>query len=170
MDVFCGGKRSGKSYYAVTQSAFTGATIVCMHKSEAKRIKQIAAELSLKIPEPMTFDDFKNNSKIKHGTSGYVIDNADILLSEMAGGRPVQAITVTYEPQKNPYIIDDAEYVERLTKWDPKQIQSWFYGDWENTGDIEPQLIEPHETHSITIPVKRMTKKEIKAIYGKDIK
>lgn len=47
----------GKTYFLVKRSAKMGYTILCHTESEAKRIKDIARELKLKIPEPILLED-----------------------------------------------------------------------------------------------------------------
>lgn len=172
MDVICRGRRCGKTVEAIKLAAKAQHTIVCHSAYEVKRVQEVAERLGYKIPQPITFDDFKNGSEIKTVASGYVIDNADMLLQSMAGSRPIRAITFTHEMGKSPYIVDDAERMPRLSDWDPKQMRAMIHGEWRNdTGDIEPQLVEPipklgEGKEFLTIPTKRMTKKEIKKIYG----
>lgn len=162
MEVICRGRRGGKTIEAIKKAVRNNYTLVCCSANEVERVQKIAKELGVEIPQPITFSEFTNGSELKTAASGYVIDNVDMLLQKMAGGKPIRAITATYEPRKNPYIIDDPEYTAHLKEWDPKQKRALLYGEWagENTGEIELRNVDPisPETQdSLTIPAKRRT-------------
>ena len=104
MEIICRGMRGGKTVEAIRRAAENSYTIVCYNANEVKRAQRLAEELGHKIPQPITFENFRNGSTISIGTSGYVIDNSSY------------EIEVTY--------FDEA------TRWDPKQYAAVFKGEW----------------------------------------
>lgn len=67
--------------------------------------------------------------------------------------------------------IDESTEMPDFKRMDPKQYKAMIHGEWGNDmGDIEPQIIEPitklrEGKDFLTMPVKRMTKKEMESIY-----
>ncbi len=83
MDIIALKKGEGKTSELIKRSAKTGYYIVCMGLRECARVKNEAELMGLKIPYPITFDDFQRQA---YGTRipGLLIDNVEHLLQHMA--------------------------------------------------------------------------------------
>jgi hypothetical protein len=68
--------------------------IVTNNKMQAKRVFELAQKLHLKIPMPITYDEFINRKYAGMNVSALFIDNAEILLQMMAKA-PIKAITMS---------------------------------------------------------------------------
>lgn len=67
----------------------------CMNRERAHRIVQISREMELKIPLPITFDEFLNRQYAARGNVGHLyIDDADMLIRHISRVS-VAAITLT---------------------------------------------------------------------------
>lgn len=86
----------GKTATLIKKSAETGSYIVCHSQDEAARISGIAKRLNLKIPFPITHDEFLKGSYHARGISGFLIDNIELMLHGMTDV-PINAITLTEE-------------------------------------------------------------------------
>lgn len=86
--------RSGKTTQLIKMSAETGAYIVCLSMEDAARIQRQSQQMNLKIPFPITFDEFVSRKYYGAGVKGFLIDNADMLLQSMSNV-PVLAITMS---------------------------------------------------------------------------
>jgi hypothetical protein len=100
MKQITGGIRSGKTTELIRLSAETGGYIVCLNMDEASRIQFQSQEMGLKIPFPITFDEFKSHQYYGRGIKGFLIDNADMLLKSMSSV-PVLAITMSNPESDN---------------------------------------------------------------------
>ena len=97
MKIYIMPRGSGKTMYMIRQSAKTGHTIVCFNRQTARSLVLSAESLGLKIQQPITYDDFINNSWRGRKISGFLIDDAQWLLQNIAGQTPVVAVTMTEE-------------------------------------------------------------------------
>ncbi len=104
-------KGAGKTRELLKRSSENGFYIVCSSKNEAEKISRIAQERGLKIPFPITHDEFKAQRFCGRGIKGFLIDNADMLLQSMGGGVEVGAITMTggEQPTSNPNLTPGLE-------------------------------------------------------------
>lgn len=84
----------GKTYQLIKKSAETGDYIVCTNRIQASELQNKASELGLKIPLPITFEDFLKRNHLGTNIKGILIDNADMLL-ECISKIPINAITMS---------------------------------------------------------------------------
>jgi hypothetical protein len=77
-----------------------GGYIVCHNREEAYRISKTAEEIGKQIPFPITYDEYLNGSFCGKNIKAFYIDNVDLLLSRIAKGVPVNAISVNKEDVK----------------------------------------------------------------------
>lgn len=84
----------GKTTELIKKSANTGDYIVCRSISEASEIRDHAFVLGLKIPLPITYDEFINKRYRGKNISGFLIDNIEDLLQYISNRVPVKAITL----------------------------------------------------------------------------
>ena len=78
-------------------SSKTKAHIVCPSKADAKRMLNQANEWNLDIPEPLTIWDILDGKHFGKRITGYLIDDADRILSYMCKDAPILAISLTKE-------------------------------------------------------------------------
>lgn len=91
------GVGQGKTSRLIHIAAEQMLTIVCLHEAERRKVKEEAIDFNLDIRPPITFDEFLDKSFMrihKKEFNGFLIDNADILLSKMSEV-PIIAITVS---------------------------------------------------------------------------
>ena len=102
MNVIALPRGGGKTTWALRESSRTGYTLVVLAYSTKRLHMEQAIDMGLIIPEPITFDDFiKGRGSEGRKVNGYIIDNADLLLSSLAKDAPIKAVTIstnhTYE-------------------------------------------------------------------------
>jgi hypothetical protein len=97
---------TGKTSILIRESARTGFYIVCLSQDECSRIQREAMELNLKIPFPITHQEFIKGSYNAQGVKGLLIDNADILLERMAKA-PIHTITLSNKDYEYEKIMED---------------------------------------------------------------
>lgn len=84
----------GKTTELIKRSAITKEYIVVINLIEVKRIEEIARDLDLKIPQPITFSEFRDRKYYGAGIKGFLIDNADLFLQSLTNV-PINSITVS---------------------------------------------------------------------------
>jgi hypothetical protein len=84
----------GKTTELIKKSAETGNYIVCHSLDEANRIQSKAQDMGLKIPLPITYDEFLKKRYYGKGIGGFLIDNADMFLQSLSNV-PINSITVS---------------------------------------------------------------------------
>jgi hydrogenase maturation factor len=85
----------GKTTKLIAESAKTGDYIICHCSFEAKRIQKEAQDMGLKIPLPITYNDFLEKRYYGKGISGFLIDNADMFLQSLTTVQ-INSITVSH--------------------------------------------------------------------------
>ena len=90
-------RRSGRTNNLIRRAAMEGQTIVCVHKDEATRIFHKARDMGLRVPFPITYNEFTKGEFHPPGISGFLIDNMDMLLLYLAQGVPIDGMTASYE-------------------------------------------------------------------------
>lgn len=99
MKVLNAPRNSGKTTWAVKESAATGAVIICSDMNHKGHIEGLAHVLDLKIPEPLTFVEFRQAGNAP-GTAmtdvGVIIDELEMFLSSLIYGLArIKAVTMT---------------------------------------------------------------------------
>lgn len=97
MNVVIKKPRGGKTTELIKLSSQSHAYIVCMNTQESARIQRQAQEMNLKIPFPITFDEFLQGKFYKAGVKGFLIDNVELLLQSIGRGVPVLACSLSSE-------------------------------------------------------------------------
>ena len=98
MKTIAGGRQTGKTMELIKLSAEGWYYIVCHSRQEAHRVYGKAIEMGLDIPLPITYDEFLGRQYHSRGVRGFLIDNADMLLSRLSSV-PIIAFTATVEKQ-----------------------------------------------------------------------
>ena len=93
-------RQSGKTNDMLLRAHGTKNVIVCVNYMEVKRLKGLAKDLELDIMEPITFGAFINGNPRDVDFEGYYIDNADMLLQQLARG-PLKLITMSNSTTSN---------------------------------------------------------------------
>lgn len=88
-------KGQGKTIELIKMSADNKWYIVCHSIYECSRIHCTAMEMNLKIPFPITYDEFINGKYYGKGIRGFLVDNVDLLVQHIAGVTPIIALTIT---------------------------------------------------------------------------
>jgi hypothetical protein len=84
---------TGKTHQLIIKSADTGDYIVCHSIDEALRIQHESNKLGVKIPLPITYNEFIKNEYYAKGIKGFLIDNVEKLLQSLTEV-PIKAITL----------------------------------------------------------------------------
>ncbi len=91
---------AGKTMELIRASAHYWHYIVCENMKEASRICNAAEQMGLKIPQPITYDEFINKRYHGRGIKGFLIDNVDLLLQVLSPGVPIAGISLTEPPKQ----------------------------------------------------------------------
>lgn len=94
MEVIVRGRRSGKTTELIKLAAENFNYIVCRNHQSADMIAKQAREMGLDIPHPITFRELRDKRFSGRGMKGLMIDDADLLLQELAGAVPVEAVVI----------------------------------------------------------------------------
>lgn len=94
MELIIAPRRMGKTEKLIHRSGETYDTIVCGSTKEANRIFQKATNLKLKIPYPLTYDQFLKRDFEGQNISGFLIDNLEHLLRYISREIPINAISM----------------------------------------------------------------------------
>ena len=82
MNIYISGRQFGKTTMLIKESAKTGATIAVATYHMAKYVKDMAAEMSLEIPELVTYAEiFRTYREGK--TKRYLVDELQMMLSQL---------------------------------------------------------------------------------------
>ena len=100
--IVMGGRLSGKTSYLISESAKTGIYILVANKPRAKHIMDLAKEMGLNIPYPVTVDDYFacqkfNGSSIER--DGMYVDDVDDVLTRVFSTVPIKAVSFTMPDQ-----------------------------------------------------------------------
>ena len=96
MEVICKPRQCGKTTEIIKMCAEYGGYIVCINKDETHRVAQQAREMGLKIPLPISADEFLKGQYHGAGVKRFYLDNVDLLLQQMTSV-PIKAISLTNE-------------------------------------------------------------------------
>lgn len=93
-----GARQSGKTTELIRRSDETGAYILVANKSMASLIFKQAKMNGYNIPYPITIDDMLSCTINKSVWSkGILIDELDMILSDLFNGVPIHAVTITQQ-------------------------------------------------------------------------
>lgn len=121
MKIIVRGRALGKTTEAIKIAHEKRAYIVCLHYRDAQRIADQARRMGLKIPFPITFNEFLEGRFEPRGVQRFVIDNADMLLQHAARGAAVEAVTLDGEPHVSD--LETEEWIaEQKKRWDIDQV------------------------------------------------
>lgn len=99
MNITIGGRGSGRTTELIKAcAADKGSVIVCPTSASIKHIVYMAKWMGLDIPEPISFEQFRNGNQGRK-VSGYYFDNLDSVLSMMARGAAVRDATFQAQPE-----------------------------------------------------------------------
>ena len=82
MNIYISGRQFGKTTMLIKESAKTGATIAVATYHMAKYVQDMAAQMGLEIPEPVTYAEiFRTYRESK--TKRYLVDELQMMLSQL---------------------------------------------------------------------------------------
>lgn len=116
MRVISRNKNSGKTDALISIAGEKFAYIVVADNRRATEVERRAKEMGVKIPFPLTHDEFRRGSFYGRGIGAFVIDDVDDLVRSMAGNVPVLAISVTET---------NAEEEERFERMAQEVAEGW---------------------------------------------
>jgi len=90
-------RQTGKTTELIKIASQEGGYIVCHSRDEAYRISKTAEESGKPILFPITYDEYLNGLFCGKNIKAFYIDNVELLLSRIARGVPVNAISVNGE-------------------------------------------------------------------------
>lgn len=95
MKTVIGTRQTGKTTKLIERSAETHYYIVVSTHREACRVRDMAMDMGLDIPLPLTYDEFLRGEYHPDGVGGLLIDNVDLLLKRLiVGGANIDTITL----------------------------------------------------------------------------
>lgn len=100
MKVITGDRGTGKTTMLIEESAKTGAYIVVAHRRLARFVSDMARGKNLRIPYPITFDEFLSGLPGRASGRDFhvLIDDVNLLLDHLARWMPIDGITVYTDP------------------------------------------------------------------------
>jgi len=98
MKIIIGGRQSGKTRELLELAHNTNLQLVVRDGRVARKLSQEAHQAGFKIRQPITHSQFINGFHRGQKRTGYLIDDLDIMLSYIALGSSVVAVTLT-DPQ-----------------------------------------------------------------------
>jgi hypothetical protein len=103
MKIITGDKGTGKTVALIQESAKTKAYIVVSDRHHAAWVERKAHEMGLKIPFPLTYDEFLDG-RANYGRGmkyAVLIDDVNLLLLYLARSIPIDGFSVTISPKDN---------------------------------------------------------------------
>lgn len=97
-----GGRCSGRTAMLIKMSAATGKYILCRNRQEARHIADMANEMKLYIPYPVTVEEYFKSDKFTGSfirRDGLLIDNVDLVVKEIFKGIDIHAVTFEKTPE-----------------------------------------------------------------------
>lgn len=85
MEIIYREPRTGKTTELIKKCAEKGGYIVCLDKNRANMIAEMARNMNVKIPFPLTFHELLKRGYYAKGVRRVYIDNADELIQRIAG-------------------------------------------------------------------------------------
>lgn len=95
MEIIIMNRGHGKTYQLIKKSASSGDYIVCHNQNECSRIAAEAQEMKMKIPFPITYQEFMDKHYYGKWISGFLIDNIEMFLQTLTEV-PINVITLNY--------------------------------------------------------------------------
>lgn len=99
MDIIIGKRGYGKTTKLIRRSSDENLYILVATRQRAYQVAQMATEMGLTIPFPVTVDEYLRSNKKFRGSSirrdGLLIDDADDVLQVIFAGIPIKEITIT---------------------------------------------------------------------------
>lgn len=99
MQIIMRKRGEGKTEELIKLASENNYTMVCINTAECMRVARRANKLGLKIPATITVYEFIRDLYRVKDSKGIVIDNLEVVLSYLAKGLPVKAITLTLEEE-----------------------------------------------------------------------
>lgn len=94
MEIIYREPRTGKTTELIKKCAEKGGYIVCLDNNRANMIAEMARNMNVKIPFPLTFYELITNRYYARGIRKVYIDNADELIRHIAVGVEVDTIVM----------------------------------------------------------------------------
>lgn len=103
MRIFKGGRRSGKTTWAIVESARLNASILVISNGRKKLVMERAEGMGIEIPEPIVLGAWnRDKGKASPQRQGIIIDEAQEVLQTMFD-REIKAITIN-DNEMNEYL------------------------------------------------------------------
>ena len=112
-DIIIGGRGSGKSARLVMRSAMSGTYILTTSDVRAQHLLDLAKEMGVTIPNPVTVRDWVKGDKFVESSiqrDGLYIDDLDDVVESLFWPIPIKVVTITEHngqmlwTKKNPYL------------------------------------------------------------------
>ena len=98
MDIIIGKRGYGKTTKLIRRSAEENLYILVATRQRAYQVAQMATEMGLSIPFPVTVDEYLRGYKFRGSSirrDGLLIDDADAVLQVIFSGIPIKEMTIT---------------------------------------------------------------------------
>lgn len=95
MKIICKPRRAGKTTHIIHLAAEHDSYIVCISRSECERVAAQAESIGVNIRFPVTMEEFISWQQQAREAKSFIIDNIDAIISKMAKGTPVIAISAS---------------------------------------------------------------------------
>ena len=101
MEIILRERRAGKTTEIIKRCAKLGGYIVCCNHSRALEVRLIAKKMGLRVPLPITFQEFLDGSYYGKGVKGFHIDDLDVCLQQICAV-PIETVTAAINKQSAP--------------------------------------------------------------------
>lgn len=98
MDIIIGKRGYGKTTELIRRSADENIYILTTTRQRASHIYEMAREMGLNIPYPVTMDEYLRGDKFRGSSirrDGLLIDDADDVLQFIFAGIPIKEVTIS---------------------------------------------------------------------------
>lgn len=116
-------RATGKTTALIRLSAEKGYYIVTANLLRANDIREKAFILGLKIPLPITWQEFLDGRFYARGVNGFLVDDAEQLIQYIARGVPVEAITITHDDISQ--VIEDEKNIPPEIRFKINHLNEW---------------------------------------------
>lgn len=100
MELIIRPRQSGKTIKLIEMAAAENCYIICASLERCTLVFNTAKKMGVKIPFPVTWNEFIHNKYYGRGIDGFMIDDLDQILQSMTMVE-IKAVTMTEEPEWN---------------------------------------------------------------------
>ena len=102
-------RQKGKTRHLITKCSQDGySLIICPTRAMCIHTFEEARKMGLKIPMPITFDDFVKGKFHSRGINKFYFDELQMSLAIMANGVPIDTVVIGFNAESNLYAVGNS--------------------------------------------------------------